>query len=531
MAETEAEDPGVELDLKERAMDEAPVGITISDPDREDNPLIYANEAFERLTGYPRDAAIGDNCRFLQGEDSDPEGIAAMRTAVEEGKPVSVELVNYRRDGEPFWNEVTIAPLTDADGRITHFVGFQDDVTARKEAELAVERERRNLDHLLARIQGLVSDVTRALVEAESRDGVEQGVVERVVETESYALAWVGEPDGASVVPRAWAGDPGVEVDQLTVEREDRTHPTARAVESHEVEVDERGEDGSDRFPELDAEFDGVAAVPLTYGETLYGVLTVCAVRPDALDEREVTVLEALGRAIGTALNALESRRILSTDSLVELEFEVRDRGLFVVDLSARCECRLDYEGAVHGADGGFSMFFTTDTDPGTLIERAAEVPGIARAARVGGGGEEHLVEFDVEAGSFVVDLAERGVRTRSIAAEDGSARIQIEFPTEADSRAIADRFRERYAETELVAYRERERPPTTRREFIEALEGRLTERQQTALRKAYLGGYYDATRTTSGDELADSMDISRSTFHQHLRAAERKLVGEFLDR
>lgn len=180
----------VEIELKEWAMDEAPVGITISDPDQDDNPIIYANEAFERITGYSREEVIGRNCRFLQGEESDPQAIATIRKAIDEGEPVSVELVNYRRSGEPFWNELTIAPLIDESGQITNFVGFQDDVSERKGAELAVERERRNLNHILARIRGLISDVTRELVEAESQEQVEQGVVDSVVEADTYAFAW-----------------------------------------------------------------------------------------------------------------------------------------------------------------------------------------------------------------------------------------------------------------------------------------------------------------------------------------------------
>jgi len=134
-----------DLRLKERAMDEAPVGITISDPDLEDNPVIYANAAFERITGYPIEEVIGQNCRFLQGDDTDPETVVKMRRAVDNWEPVTVEVRNYRRNGEQFWNQVTIAPLYDEDGEPSHFVGFQQDVTDRKEAEEALETERDRL--------------------------------------------------------------------------------------------------------------------------------------------------------------------------------------------------------------------------------------------------------------------------------------------------------------------------------------------------------------------------------------------------
>jgi len=122
-----------ELRMKTRAMDTAPIGITISDPARDDNPLIYANERFVELTGYDRDEIIGRNCRFLQGEATDPEPVTAMREAIDTQESVTVELQNYRKDGTEFWNRVMITPVKDESGTVTNYVGFQEDITNRKE--------------------------------------------------------------------------------------------------------------------------------------------------------------------------------------------------------------------------------------------------------------------------------------------------------------------------------------------------------------------------------------------------------------
>lgn len=129
----EAETVREELSLKERAMNEAPIGITISDPARDDNPLIYANDKFAEMTGYDRGEIVGRNCRFLQGEETREEPVAEMRHAIEAEEPVAVELRNYRKNGELFWNRVTIAPLYGEDGELEHFVGFLEDVTSRRE--------------------------------------------------------------------------------------------------------------------------------------------------------------------------------------------------------------------------------------------------------------------------------------------------------------------------------------------------------------------------------------------------------------
>jgi len=103
--------------VKDRALAAAPVGVTISDPDREDNPLVYVNEAYQEITGYEFDEVVGRNCRFLQGPESDEDTIAEMAAAIDEKRPVTVELKNYRKDGTEFWNEVTIAPVRDESGR------------------------------------------------------------------------------------------------------------------------------------------------------------------------------------------------------------------------------------------------------------------------------------------------------------------------------------------------------------------------------------------------------------------------------
>ncbi|MBB6646465.1 hybrid sensor histidine kinase/response regulator [Halobellus ruber] len=132
-----------ELRLKDRVLDEAPIGITVADPAAEDNPLIYVNDRFEELTGHDAEEIIGTNCRFLQGEHTREEPVAAMREAIAKGEPVTVELRNYRKDGTEFWNHVTIAPLLDDDGTVERWLGFQEDVTERKERD----RERAALEH------------------------------------------------------------------------------------------------------------------------------------------------------------------------------------------------------------------------------------------------------------------------------------------------------------------------------------------------------------------------------------------------
>ncbi len=115
-------------------------GITLSDPDQEDNPLVYANEAFELITGYSREEILGRNCRFLQGDDRDQEGIEQIRQAMRENKSVTVTLRNYRKDGELFYNRFSIRPLFDRQGRVIYYLGVQHDVTNQVQAEEELKR-------------------------------------------------------------------------------------------------------------------------------------------------------------------------------------------------------------------------------------------------------------------------------------------------------------------------------------------------------------------------------------------------------
>jgi len=132
-----------ELLRKNLAMDAAPVGITIGEPRTEDGdtPLIYLNDAYERLTGYTEREALGRDCRFLQGEGTDAETVSVVREAIDRQTPTTVEILNYRKDGAAFWNRLTVAPVEMEDE--VYYVGFQDDVTDQMERRQDLRRFRR----------------------------------------------------------------------------------------------------------------------------------------------------------------------------------------------------------------------------------------------------------------------------------------------------------------------------------------------------------------------------------------------------
>lgn len=134
------------------AMEAAPVGLVVTDPNRPDNPVTYVNQEFSAITGYAADEILGRNLRLLQGADSAPEAIGRMREAVAKGLPTTAELLNYRKSGEPFFMRVEIRPVFAPDGRLTAFVGGLTDLTPQIDAQQKLAESQERLQAVMAAI-------------------------------------------------------------------------------------------------------------------------------------------------------------------------------------------------------------------------------------------------------------------------------------------------------------------------------------------------------------------------------------------
>lgn len=163
-----------QLKLYARAIEATTTGILIADATQFDFPLIYANPAFTAITGYSASEVIGKNCRFLRGNDADQPGLDVLRSAIHAGEACHVVIRNYRKDGTLFWNELRIAPIHDTTGRLTHFIGVQNEITRQVELQAALEISQ----HRYRMISEMTSD---------------------------YAYAFQVQPDGSLV--REWVTD------------------------------------------------------------------------------------------------------------------------------------------------------------------------------------------------------------------------------------------------------------------------------------------------------------------------------------
>lgn len=141
-------DPGIIPQVLSKILDACVNGVTLADPDLPDMPIVYANKAFENISGYTQQEVVGHNCRFLQGEDREQEARYKIRDAITECQPIEITLRNYKKNGELFYNHLALTPLFDREGKLIYYLGIQYDVTQQVQAEEEIKRLSQTLDNM-----------------------------------------------------------------------------------------------------------------------------------------------------------------------------------------------------------------------------------------------------------------------------------------------------------------------------------------------------------------------------------------------
>lgn len=238
--------------LRERALVATGLSVTISDCRRPDNPLVWINPAFTATTGYDAADAVGRNCRFLQGPGTDRAVVAEIRECLRSGQSFTKTVLNYRKDGSRFWNEMTISPVRDDFGVLTHHVGVQADVTDRVEAQQARDEALAQAARAADRLS-LLADYTSRMAMCRQPQQVLELLAESVVpRVGTWCAVWTA--DGVKQPTLSYAlhermDDPAVRglLDQLRAVAVDQLHPDSpvlRVLDGREPHV---------RIPDYDA--------------------------------------------------------------------------------------------------------------------------------------------------------------------------------------------------------------------------------------------------------------------------------------
>ncbi|WP_241191435.1 PAS domain S-box protein [Deinococcus psychrotolerans] len=265
--------------------------IAIADAQQPDIPIIYVNPAFERLSGYPAAEVVGSNCRFLQGEDRDQDARRKIQEAVQQGRSTTMVLRNYRKDGTLFHNELTLSPIRDAAGTLTHFVGFQTDVTARERTS-----------SLMNRLQGM----TQALAAVFTQDEVFNLVLRDALEALGGISGAVLLVQGDQLHVAARRGHDEASVWQASALSDSRPSPDALRANTP-LFFNDVG-DLIRAYPELEAQTCGIAAVanavlPMVEGGQPLGVIVLDFREPHHFTPDEKRFLLTLAGQCALALD------------------------------------------------------------------------------------------------------------------------------------------------------------------------------------------------------------------------------------
>lgn len=402
------------------------------------------------------------------------------------------------------------------------------------------ERVARQRDELetLAQINAVVQEVRHALLQATTREELEQTVCDHLVTSEFYEFAWIAGPEqsGRQAVTLTTAGGDDEELEQLsTAATADVPNVSEGVRQSDEVTVIRSIQNDSDLPDALkdlaaDLDFHSCLVVPLTYGNTAFGVLGIVSPHPDAYSEREQFALETLGETIAFAISSVQQRQLLLTDSVVELEFRGTDDEGFFIELSNRFDCRCTLEGMAPGSEGKLLHYVTvSDVSLGRVVAAAEQSNQIQEHRLIEEGEERCLLEVNMSA-SAPKRLVRAGACIQSAEADCGDTRIVAEVSPDADIRELVDVLRAIYPGLELASRQTVDRPIQTATEFREGLGDRLTDQQRSSLRAAYFAGYYEWPRRSTAQEVADSMEITSPTLHHHLRHSHRKLLESLFE-
>ncbi|WP_227357475.1 bacterio-opsin activator domain-containing protein [Haladaptatus salinisoli] len=404
----------------------------------------------------------------------------------------------------------------------------------RAEREHAVARQRDELE-TLNRLNAIIRDINQTLIAAPTREEIERTVCERFAGSDGYLGALIAD---LSTAEQGLNIRTAVGIDDQYLQAVDAAAPAteqgpaASTLETGTLAVVE-DISTSEMFPEavredaLAREYRAAVCIPLSYGDTIYGVLVVYASQSALVGEREQVIFAELGETIGHAINAAENRKLLHTDRVLELEFSLSKTDAFFFTASDELDCTITLDGVVPSSDGTLLFYVSaTDVTPGQLLERAWKAPRVDQARLIAETESNSSFEFVFQGTETASQLLiERGAYIRSGMASHGVGTLTIEVPADVNIRSFVKAVQTIYPNASLHAKRQRTRPVHSRTSFLNELKTTLTDRQLEILKMGFHSGYFGYPRDSTGETLANTLDIASPTFHQHMQSALQKLL------
>lgn len=511
-------------------LEAAPVAIAIFDTD---GRLQYVNDAGVDLVGAESASdLLGEAAMaFVHPEDQDDAtaGLQRVLEARETTATTELRLVELDEpDGDPIHAKVSSVPITFEGAPASQTVLV--DITDQKERQRQLTRQRQRID-TLNQLNGVVREITHAVIESSTRDDIETFVCDRLAATDAYRFAWVGsidrEDDRVRLRTSAGVGGSVTDLSVRFADTQASLGPTGQAARTGDIHVAQHLRQPADDEPwreyALEQGARSMAAIPIEYEDAIFGILTIGSARPSGFDPDESDVIVRLGEVLGHAITTIQRRRALVSEEVVELRLRIHDlfEGLGVSTLS---DDGIVFDRTVLAGEETVLSYGTgIESDVATLESLVAQIPHFESVRHVDDGTGEIRFELSFSPPSAIAVIASYGGRIDSVRLQDADFDIVVHVSTGTDIRTLVEAVRDAYPDARVVAQRRRTR---TNRGLDDTgqLAG-LTERQLAVIEAAFYAGFFESPRASTGEELAESLGISPSTFHQHVRVGERKLV------
>jgi len=492
----------------------------------EDGRSWFWNDQLAETTGYSHEEIAAMHPKEFIPEDQH-DYVPGLRKEIPDTDDRRVELDILSRDGDRIPHEFSGATVRDPNTGDSFRCGTARNISGRLERERQLERQLTELA-TLNRINDLLFETARELIQTGSRAAVERVVCERISSSELYRSAWIGERhlDDECIVESTSAGTADLpETIPLTGDVAGR--PVARAIDTGTVQVIDRGEITG--IPQGETSPASLVTVPLQHGETVYGVLAVGTDRTNAFTPQEQASFELLGRLIGVVVHAARSRELLFADAVVELEFDFSGSDSPFVEVASALDCQLLLDGYVP-ADEGWVVYLTVEAvTPVTAVDQFVASDRVAGARCISSEGDRGRLEVRMTDLSVLQVVSDAGATVKRASATPETARFVIEAPVDVDLRQLVTTVTDAFPAATLFATRKHDREITTVGRPGGILDD-LTDRQREVLEAAYQAGYFDWPRESTAEEVAESLGLTSPTLHGHLRKAEHVILSGLLD-
>lgn len=513
------------IPIEDDVIDALPMRIALLD---EDGIILDTNQRwreFAEESGVDDPAMIGvDYCAVSEkGFDSKPDVVKGIESVLSARTDVYTFEYPCETPEEELWFLLRAAPF-ERDG--SRYVAIAHiDITRRK-------REEKRLERLTSRIGGVLTEVGADMAAAETREDVFEELPKTLVKANPYIAAWTLRRDiqRESLVLEYVAGalDPQ-DIDEVSLEGSDSDRTAVRAFEMLKpVVIEPWNRQTGPRYVVGDTSDNAVdILLPIHYDGTRYGLLGVRVGAYALTPDLEKSTLSALACIAGQALHKINQQSMLHGTQEIVLEYMGLQNDP-LVDFVQEHQGSLSFVDVLERNQDQELLLEIEGISPDTLREEAVRHPEINEVAVVGNS-DPVVLKVSVE-GSLLDELVRNPARLEEFTVQPNDSLLQVSVPSQERARALHDRLTEEYSNLELGRKCERKCIPQSRGTVADELSESLTERQSTALKVAHQGGFFEQPRRANGDQLADSMNITRQTFHQHLQSAQRKVFDAVIE-